>query len=68
VGHISVVVASTPTPAIALPADAFAKQSMPGTSTDWRALSVERMIHAERIIACPVGPTLGVLILSYLTG
>jgi len=42
VGTISVAVASTLTPAIAFPADAFAKQPMPGFSTDWRAFSVER--------------------------
>jgi len=41
-GHISVAVESTPTPAIALPADAFAQQHMPWSSTDWRAFSVER--------------------------
>jgi hypothetical protein len=33
---------TTPTPAITLPADAFAKQPMPRFSTDWRAFSVER--------------------------
>jgi hypothetical protein len=33
---------STRTPTSALPADAFAKQPMPGSSTDWRAFSVER--------------------------
>jgi len=42
VGHISVAVASTLTSAIAFLADAFAKQPMPGSSTDWRAFSVER--------------------------
>jgi hypothetical protein len=42
VGTISVAAESTPTPAIALPADAFAKQLMPWSSTDWRAFSVER--------------------------
>ena len=35
-------VESTPTPAIALPADACAKQLMLWSSTDWRAFSVER--------------------------
>ena len=41
-GNISVAVESTPTPAIALPAGAFAQQPMPWSSTDWRAFSVER--------------------------
>ena len=41
-GNISVAVESTPTPAIAIPAGAFAKQPMPWSSTNWRAFSVER--------------------------
>jgi hypothetical protein len=42
VGNISVVVESTLSPVVTLPADAFAKQRRPGSSTDWRAFSVER--------------------------
>jgi hypothetical protein len=40
--HFSVAVESTVTPAIAIPANSWAKQPMPGASTNWRALSVER--------------------------
>jgi hypothetical protein len=36
------VAESTPIPAIALPAEAFAKQPMPRFSTDWCAFSVKR--------------------------
>jgi hypothetical protein len=48
VGNISVAVETALTLVIALPADAFAKQPMPGSSTDWRAFSVEREHITDR--------------------
>jgi hypothetical protein len=47
-GNISVAVETTLTPVIALPADTVVKQPTLGSSTDWRAFSVEREHITDR--------------------
>jgi hypothetical protein len=58
VDNISVAVVPTLTPVIVILADAFAKQPMPGSSTDWRAFAVKR----EHITNRQCGETAGAAI------
>jgi hypothetical protein len=65
VGNISVAVASTLTPVIALPAGIFVKQPMPWASTDWRAFSVEREHITDRQCGEAAGATITVQKLDF---
>jgi tetratricopeptide (TPR) repeat protein len=65
VSNISVTIETTLPPAIALPADAVAKQPTLGSSTDWRAFSVEREHITNRQCGEAAGATITVQKLDF---